>query len=547
MVRVSAVFVAACMVLICASFGAVLYLTFGLAASEALVAAIAALTGLAFTTIAANSWRGRWASPGQIVELSRGIADLARQMVELGRRVGAVENKFAEAVERAEAATEPLSAEIGEIGVLITQLAESVSAHELALQGSGAAVPQAAASAAPAAVASLTMRPGASSTPEPRSVEPKSSELKPSEPKPSELKPLAPVVPQRREPASAPAPATISDVEMGEPAASNHSAVAGFKGLAAEAAVAVIREAIEANRLEFYLQPILTLPQRKVRFYEALARLRTADGELITAGDFLPAAEAAGLMPRIDNLMLFRCVQVVRRLMAKSRDVGLFCNISASTLVDAEFFPQFTEFMDANRAIAPALVFELTQAAYRTLGPLESESLAALMAWGFRFSLDHVADLKIEPRDLADRGFRFIKVPATLLLNRHGAGAADIHAADLTDLLSRFGIELIAEKIESEGTVVDLLDYDIKFGQGYLFSQPRPVKAEVLQSAAALDFRAPANAEERMASAQSALADPTGQGGAAGPRAADLRFETLQRPTTALAQIARVVAARAGQ
>jgi cyclic-di-GMP phosphodiesterase TipF (flagellum assembly factor) len=286
------------------------------------------------------------------------------------------------------------------------------------------------------------------------------------------------------------------------------------------------------------------LPQRKVRYYEALARLRTADGELLTASDFLAAAEAGGLMPRIDNLMLFRCVQVVRRLMAKNRDVGLFCNISASTLVDAEFFPQFTEFMDANRAIAPALLFEFTQDAYRTLGPLESESLAALMGWGFRFSMDHVGDLKIEPRDLADRGFRFIKVPASLLLNRHGGGAADIHAADLAGLLSRFGIELIAEKIESEGTVVDLLDYDVKFGQGYLFSQPRPVKAEVLQTAVPFDARGSTNAEERPAPPEPEPASRAGPAPAA--KAADPRLEALQRPT-ALAQIARAVAARSAQ
>jgi cyclic-di-GMP phosphodiesterase TipF (flagellum assembly factor) len=541
MVRVSAVFVAACMVLICASFGAVLHLTFGLPVVEALVSAIATLTGLAFCTIAASSWRGRWASPGQIVELSRGVADLARQVVELGRRVAAVEGKVADAVERTEAATEPLSSEIGEIGVLIKQLAESVSAHELALQSGGASAPNAATPAASAPGAAAHR--GLTTPPEPKAVQPRWHEL-------------GSVAAGGPMPGSAASGATscgvtttaaMSDIDMGEPVASGHSGGIGFKGLAMETATGVIREAVEANRIEFYLQPILTLPQRKVRFYEALARLRTADGELLTASDFLAAAEAGGLMPRIDNLMLFRCVQVVRRLMAKNRDVGLFCNISASTLVDAEFFPQFTEFMDANRAIAPALVFELTQAAYRTLGPLESESLAAMMGWGFRFSMDHVGDLKIEPRDLADRGFRFIKVPATLLLNRQGASAADIHAADLAGLLSRFGIELIAEKIESESTVVDLLDYDVKFGQGCLFSQPRPVKAEVLQSAVPLDARGRAKAEERAAPPQPEPAGKADPGGA--PTAAketDPRLQALQRPT-ALAQIARAVAARAAQ
>jgi cyclic-di-GMP phosphodiesterase TipF (flagellum assembly factor) len=50
--------------------------------------------------------------------------------------------------------------------------------------------------------------------------------------------------------------------------------------------------------------------------------------------------------------------------------------------------------------------------------------------------------------------------------------------------LARSGIDLIAERIESETAVVDLLDYDVRFGQGFLFSPPRPVRAEALQGTA---------------------------------------------------------------
>ena len=154
-----------------------------------------------------------------------------------------------------------------------------------------------------------------------------------------------------------------------------------------------------------------------MRYYEALSRLRTEEGDIIPAADFIDYAESVGLMPKIDNLLLFRCVQVMRRLQLKNRDVGLFCNVSASTLSDPVFFRQFLDFMDANRALAPALMFEFTQEAYRAFGPLEHEGLAALAERGFRFSMDHVADLRMEPKELADRSFRFLKVPATLLLN----------------------------------------------------------------------------------------------------------------------------------
>ena len=80
-------------------------------------------------------------------------------------------------------------------------------------------------------------------------------------------------------------------------------------------------------------------------------------------------------------------------------------------------FPQLLEFLDANRAIAPSLVLEFTQSALRAAGPIENESLSALADRGFRFSLDNLQDLRIEPRELATRGFRFVKVPGNLLLN----------------------------------------------------------------------------------------------------------------------------------
>jgi cyclic-di-GMP phosphodiesterase, flagellum assembly factor TipF len=248
------------------------------------------------------------------------------------------------------------------------------------------------------------------------------------------------------------------------------------------------------------------LPQRKVRYYESMTRLRLADGTLILPADFIKHAEKAGLMPKVDNLMLFLCVKVLRRLLVKNREIGLFCNISMSTLNDPEFFPQFSQFMEANRALAPSLMLELPQEAWRTMGPMEHESLSAFAERGFRFSMDQVSDLRMEPKDLSDRGIRFVKIQAALLLNK-AAAPADIHAGDLSDLLGRFGISLIAEKIEGEPMVVDLLDYDVRFGQGMLFSPPRPVRADALQGSSERPEKVQEFGESRPAK-ERALAGP---------------------------------------
>src|SRR4029077_7998862 len=105
--------------------------------------------------------------------------------------------------------------------------------------------------------------------------------------------------------------------------------------------------------------------------------------------------------------------------------------------------------------------------------------------------MDGVTDLRMEPRDLGERGIRYVKVSSTFLLGEAPRARSDIHAADLSDVLDRYGISLIAERIEGEAQVVDLLEYDVRFGQGFLFSQPRPVRAEALRGAAETDASAP--------------------------------------------------------
>ncbi len=421
MLRIGAIFVVVCMVLIAGSVGAVAYLWLALDMSSSGVVALATLVALALYNTIDNRLRDRRELGEHIADLSRGTADLAGQVAELSRRFNAIETRVDATINRARTAADPLASEIGELGLLMHQLADTVASHDTLLRH--------------AAVAALPRQMG--------------------------------------EVAAGPLPLRERDAVSGAPR---------FKGLRRGEITDLVRQAVDEHRIDLYLQPIVTLPQRKVRFYEAISRLRMEDGEIVAAADFLDFADRAGLLPKLDNLLLFRCVQVTRRLRMKNHDVGVFCNISPATLADAAYFKQMLDFMEANRALSSALTFEFSQKDYRSFGPVERESLGALSEIGFRFSLDHIGDLHMEPRELAEAGIRFLKAPAKLLLNNATAGQNDIHPEDLTDLLARFGIELIAEHIESERMVVDLLDYDVRFGQGFLFSPPRPVRAEALQS-----------------------------------------------------------------
>jgi cyclic-di-GMP phosphodiesterase, flagellum assembly factor TipF len=425
MIRISTIFIAICMVLVAASLGLILYSVAGISGTESAIVALTALTFLILYNAVSMRLRDRTDVGSQIADLSRGTADLARQVAEFGRRLAAVEGRVVSANSAAADRVQAVVGEINELGGLVKQLAASVANHEdtlAAIQAGEIALPE---------------------------VEPQKS---------------APATDDRRIGA-----ATATPAEADEPATlpRNQTQI-----------LTAVRSAVDENRIDIYLQPLVTLPQRKVRYYEAMSRLRDERDQVLAAEDFIGIAEAAGLIGRIDHMVMLRCVQVLRRLMVRNKEVGVFCNVAAATLGNTSIFSQCLDFLDANRALAQSFVLEFKQATFRGLGPTETEHLASLAQRGYRFSIDHVSDLRLEPRELADRGVRFIKVPAQLLLDPKQSSASDIHPSDLSDLLGRFGIDLIAERIEGERAVVDLLDYDVRFGQGFLFAPPRPLRPE---------------------------------------------------------------------
>jgi cyclic-di-GMP phosphodiesterase TipF (flagellum assembly factor) len=473
MIRISTVFIAICMVLVAASLGLILYSVAGISGTESAIVALTALTFLILYNAVSMRLRDRSDVGGQIADLSRGTADLARQVAEFGRRLAAVEGRLVSANSAGADRIQTVAGEINELGSLVRQLAVSVASHDDMLAASAAAA------------AALAERVGKANIAE-------QGELTPVEHAGNGALPTA----------KAPASASNGFAQ----ARSNQAQI-----------LAAVKNAVEENRIDIFLQPMVTLPQRKVRYYEAVTRLRDDSDQLLAADDFIGVAEAAGLIGRIDHAVMLKCVQVLRRLTIRNKDVGVFCNVAAATLGNPAVFAQCLDFLDANRALAPSLVLEFKQATFRNLGPVETEHLAALAQRGFRFSIDHVTDLRIEPRELADCGVRFIKVPAALLLDQKQSPASDIHPSDLSDLLGRFGIDLIAERIEGERAVVDLLDYDVRFGQGFLFAPPRPLRAE---SASATGGSSPNQSQEsygsgKPASVNGASIDPSRATGSA--------------------------------
>jgi cyclic-di-GMP phosphodiesterase, flagellum assembly factor TipF len=423
---VGAVFLLVVLVLGAGSLGGALYRFFAFSGPESAVAAIAVVVVLGLLQMLILRARDRAQFGDRVADLSRVAADLARQVAGAGQRLAAAETEIARSAERTRAALEPTAAEIELLRRSAKELAKSVAAHGEALQGLRVAAGE---PGNPAVVS--------------RALE------------------------AMRE------PELLADAAL----AGNGAEVAVLGGAGGAGA---LRRAVEAGRFELYLQPIVTLPQRKVRYFEAMPRLRGEDGELLDPCGRFDAPDAAQVAAMVDDILLFRCVQVARRLMAREREIGVFCAVAGRSLLDPAFLARVSDFIEANRALAPRLVFEFGQRQIRAIAAIERECLSELATLGFRFAIRHVGDLVLDARELAELGFRFVKIPAALLLDRGEARASGVVAADLADRLGRFGIDLIAEEIERDSNVVDLLDFDVRFGQGPLFSRPRPVRADVV-------------------------------------------------------------------
>jgi len=138
------------------------------------------------------------------------------------------------------------------------------------------------------------------------------------------------------------------------------------------------------QRVDLYLQPMVTLAAAQDPYYEALSRL--APTRATWCWQRISSARGRARPAAPDRqFVIFRCVQVVRRLLAKNREIGLFCNVSGSTLTDGSVFHSCLSSSRANRAVSSSIVLEISQSALTSAGPIELESLSALAERGYRF------------------------------------------------------------------------------------------------------------------------------------------------------------------
>ncbi len=431
-------FVAAAMAVTSACVGVIAAYGLGLGFASASLAALAALGGMAVVHLAFI----RTPAPpdGRIDDLDRVATELQSRLETVELRLATLDGA---AGERARAAVKPIVEELAALGALVTSVAKEVAAHDARLGQLAAARLLEQATAAPPAIPAATSPAPARAQPAPISLEPRRTrpDLEPFDPD----EPEAPAEPLRR--AAAPDLGLLARLEL----------------------------ALRDDRIDVHLQPVVSLPSRRILHYEALSRLIETDVVTEAAG-FMDVAAAAGRLAEIDRRALERAAGVALRLAASGRTGSVFVNIAPGTLSDDAAVAAIRATLDRQSECARLVVLELRQAEFEQLDAVQRAALDGFRERGVRLSMDRTTDLRLEPRDLAQKGVRFVKVAAERLLDPDAVRGASIHPADLAGLLARHGIDLVATNVEEERTVPELLDMDVRAAQGLLFGAARPVR-----------------------------------------------------------------------
>jgi cyclic-di-GMP phosphodiesterase, flagellum assembly factor TipF len=246
-------------------------------------------------------------------------------------------------------------------------------------------------------------------------------------------------------------------------------------------ALAIMRSALEDSRIDLHLQPMVKLPNRRVAHYEAFSRVRDEDGKVIFPQEYLRPAESAGLIGTLDNLLLFRCITLIRNLGPRKPGTKLFVNLALGSLRDSEFLGDFAYFMSKNEALAARLVFEIAAPDLIALDGGVFAQLAQLAKSGFGFSIDLGDNIDLPDDIWRALNIKYVKLRAACLAAECNGFAFDRLRAQLR----QHKAALIATHIEHERDVIDVLDIGADFGQGYLFGKPRLAREDLTISQAA--------------------------------------------------------------
>jgi len=231
-----------------------------------------------------------------------------------------------------------------------------------------------------------------------------------------------------------------------------------------------LRIALVEDHFELAYQPIVAVAGGAEAQYQALLRLRDADGELHTAAEIVPAAEAAGLIHDIDRWVLEHVIETLRSRRDESRPVRLFVSQSPRTLARDGYAAWVAEAMAAYELDGPTLVIDVPLADALIHAVTLRQFCEQLVPAGVQFCLS-----RFQPGEEADALMAQLPLGFVRLSARYADGNSDGPLRDEMRLAieraHRRGLQVIGQQVEDPQAAATLWMSGIDFIQGNLVQQ----------------------------------------------------------------------------
>jgi len=234
-----------------------------------------------------------------------------------------------------------------------------------------------------------------------------------------------------------------------------------------------LRSALENKRIEVHFQPLVRISDGSVVGAEALARIRTPEGELLQPVEFIDVAEDSGLIADLGSQVLTLAFQRVARWSKNAnRPFSMAVNVSARQLADPTFPTLVGEALEKNNLEPQQVALEFTESALIAANPVTEQVLGELTELGIRMGLDDFGTGFSSMTYLKRFPINFLKIDRTFVA---GLDSNDDDTAIVTGtvaLAHSLGLQVVAEGVETEPQLQQLQKLQCDLAQGFHFSEP---------------------------------------------------------------------------
>lgn len=241
-----------------------------------------------------------------------------------------------------------------------------------------------------------------------------------------------------------------------------------------------LTQALDADELTLYYQPLVALKDGRRVGYEALMRWRHPTLGLVSPDEFIGLAEKTGIIARIGQWGLRRAAQDWPRLRAAHpADAPPFVsvNLSAPELCTPGIVDQIHACLQQFDMPMSALRIELTETTVVNNLQAVIDSIAALRALGSGVALDDFGTGYAGLEYLQNMPFSSIKIDRAFVQHMHTSNRSYFIIQSALELSRKLGVNTVAEGIEDARTAEALAALGCHIGQGYHFARPMPLEA----------------------------------------------------------------------